>query len=547
MPILNFKGKTFVQNHHLAVKFHELIPDKDKSLTDKVSLEDNLIIHGDNLSALKSLLPNFAGRIKCIYIDPPYNTGNENWKYNDNVNSPMMQEWLGKVVDKDDLTRHDKWLCMMMPRLKLLKELLSDDGVIFISIDDNEVSNLKLLMDEIFGERNFVSCLAVQLNPRGRTLDRFIAKTHEYILLYAKDISFDDAINSLTKEGKAVAEYNKEDEKGKYRELELRNRNPVFNKKNRPNLFYPLYINPQNNKVSLEKTKEFNAESFPVNSQGLDGCWTWGKDKVENNINMLIGKKVSTGLWRVYRKDYLEKENGEVATTKAKGLWVEKEINNENGKEVVKSIFDKCDFDFPKSVELIKKCIKLGTNEDDIILDSFAGSGTTAHAILALNKEDGGNRKFILVECEDYANEITAERVRRVIKQGLEGKFSYFELGKCFDIDKLLAGEWLPSYKNLARYVFYTATSQEFKENLIDETTGFIGETEKYQVYLIYKPDIEYLKATPLNLDKARDLRNKTDKRLLIFAPMKYLDTETLDSLRIDFCQLPYEIYKIRG
>jgi adenine-specific DNA-methyltransferase len=157
MPTLNFKGKSFVQNHHLAVKYHQLVPQKDKSLTDKVSLHDNLIIQGDNLKALKALLPTYAGKIKCIYIDPPYNTGNEGWAYNDNVNSPMIKEWLGKVVDKDDLTRHDKWLCMMMPRLKLLKELLSEDGVIFISIDDIEQHRLRVLLDEIFGEKNFIS------------------------------------------------------------------------------------------------------------------------------------------------------------------------------------------------------------------------------------------------------------------------------------------------------------------------------------------------------------------------------------------------------
>src|SRR5690554_2639062 len=157
MPTLHFKGKTFVQNHHLAVKYHQLVPKKELSLTDKVSLHDNLIIQGDNLKALKALLPTYAGKVKCIYIDPPYNTGNEGWAYNDNVNSLMIKDWLGKVVDKDDLTRHDKWLCMMMPRLKLLRELLSEDGVIFISIDDEEQHRLRGLLDEIFGETNFLS------------------------------------------------------------------------------------------------------------------------------------------------------------------------------------------------------------------------------------------------------------------------------------------------------------------------------------------------------------------------------------------------------
>ncbi|MDI6801731.1 MAG: site-specific DNA-methyltransferase, partial [Thermodesulfovibrionales bacterium] len=187
MATLSFKGKSFVQNHHLSVKYHQLIPKKDKSLTDKISLNDNLIIHGDNLKALKALLPTYAGKVKCIYIDPPYNTGNEKWIYNDNVNSPMMQEWLGKVVDKEDLTRHDKWLCMMMPRLKLLRELLRDDGAIFVSIDDNEQHNLRYLMDEIFGENNFVTNIIWHKKYSLQSDAKYFSDTHDFILCYAKN------------------------------------------------------------------------------------------------------------------------------------------------------------------------------------------------------------------------------------------------------------------------------------------------------------------------------------------------------------------------
>jgi len=185
MAQIQFKGKPFVQNHHLLVKYHELIPKKDKSLTDKVSLHDNLIIHGDNLKALKALLPLYAGKIKCIYIDPPYNTGNEKWAYNDNVNSPMMQEWLGKVVDREDLTRHDKWLCMMTPRLKLLRDLLAEDGAILVSIDDNEIHHLRSLMNETFGEHNWLGTVVwrnvTDNNPTN------VAVEHEYIICYCKN------------------------------------------------------------------------------------------------------------------------------------------------------------------------------------------------------------------------------------------------------------------------------------------------------------------------------------------------------------------------
>ena len=187
MPTLQFKGRTFVQNHHLQVKYHQLVPSKELSLTDKVSLHDNLIVHGDNLTVLKALMPTYAGQVKCIYIDPPYNTGSDNWVYSDRVNSPMFREWLGQVVDKEDLTRHDKWLCMMMPRLKMLKELLREDGVIFISIDDNEESHLRVMVDEIFSESNFLGKLPRRTKIGGGSAASDFAIEHDYVLVYAKN------------------------------------------------------------------------------------------------------------------------------------------------------------------------------------------------------------------------------------------------------------------------------------------------------------------------------------------------------------------------
>ena len=177
MPTLQFKGRVFVENHHLAVPFHEWRPIRSKGLSNKASLHDNLIIEGDNLAALKALLPTHHGKVKCIYIDPPYNTGNEGWAYNDNVNSPLMQDWLGKVVDRDDLTRHDKWCCMMLPRLKLLRELLRDDGAIFVSVDDNEVHRLRCLMDEVFGEENFVATIIWEKSTRQRAARSICQRT----------------------------------------------------------------------------------------------------------------------------------------------------------------------------------------------------------------------------------------------------------------------------------------------------------------------------------------------------------------------------------
>ncbi len=226
-------------------------------------------------------------------------------------------------------------------------------------------------------------------------------------------------------------------------------------------------------------------------------------------------------------------------------------------KEIV-DIFGMKVFENPKSIMLLKRLFGLaGVNRDSIILDSFAGSGTTAHAVLDLNKEDGGNRKFILVECEDYADKITAERVRRVIKgvknakdeklrEGLGGTFSYFELGDPIEMESILEGDKLPSYLDLARYVFYTATGEEFDPKKVNEKNNFIGESREYEVYLFYKPDIDYLKSTALTLDKAKELGSYKGKRRLVFAPSKYLDTDYLLEYRIDYCQLPFEIYKLR-
>ncbi|MFH1319137.1 MAG: site-specific DNA-methyltransferase [Bacteroidota bacterium] len=567
MPTLQFKGKSFVQNHHLAVKYHQLVPKKNLSLTDKVSLHDNLIIQGDNLKALKALLLTYAGKIKCIYIDPPYNTGNEGWAYNDNVNSPMIKEWLGKEVDLEDLTRHDKWLCMMMPRLKLLRELLTEDGIIFISCDDNEQHHLRMLLDEVFAENNFFSQVIVRANSRGQTYKQ-IAKTHEYLLIYTKNE--DAELFELEKTGDSD-DLNLKDDIGAFNLRELRNRNPKFGKHNRPNLFYQIYISPKSVDkddyylVSLSKTKDFNIKVEPFNSEGKESCWRWGKEKFEENITSkastsnLIGKGKKDGSFGIYEK-YRK------STYKPKSIWEDNSMLTETGSIEVKQFNLNKEFDFPKPVSLIKQCLKLATIDGDIILDSFAGSGTTAHAVLDLNKEDGGNRKFILVEMEGYANEITAERVRRVIKgvpaskkfkEGAGGSFSYFELGEPIEMESILHGNNLPAYADLARYLFYTATGEEFTPNQLDEKKNFIGSSKDYEVYLFYQADIEYLKSTALTLERAKSLEAHVSaevltkagngKRRLVFAPAKFVDVHSLLELRIDYCQLPFEIYKLKG
>jgi adenine-specific DNA-methyltransferase len=531
MATLNFKGKSFVQNHHLLVKYHQLVPKKAQSLTKKVSLSDNLIIHGDNLKALKALLPMYGGKIKCIYIDPPYNTGNEKWVYNDNVNSPMMQEWLGKIVDKEELTRHDMWLCMMTPRLKLLRELISEEGSIFISIDHNEHHRLRMLMDELFGEHNFVEDFVWKSRLGKGATAQETAKLHEYIVCYAKNASLIDY-----KTDKRISE--------RISKERLRQWGQGDRREDRPTMYYPIF------------SEEFG-EVYPKRPDGTDGRWRMSKNKLDALIRKgsVVFEKQDDGRIEAYK---IIPSGSETNTAYSSILDSDIVKTTAHGSIELKEIFGEQKLDYPKPSCLIRELISLNTHSDKdaIILDSFSGSGTTAHAVLALNKKDDGNRKFILVECEDYADKITAERVRRVIKgvkgakdenlkAGFGGTFSYFELGKPIEMESILDGKNMPTYNELARYVFYTATGEEFDEKAIDEKNNFIGESREYLVYLIYKPDIEYLKETALTLERAKKLGPYKNKKRLVFAPTKYLDQDHLDELRIDFAQLPFEIYKL--
>ncbi len=419
MPTLDFKGKQFVYSHHLSVPFRELKVVADKSLPQEgkaASLDDNLIIHGDNLEALKALLPTHAGKVDCIFIDPPYNTGNEGWCYNDNVRSPLMQEWLKKSanpVDGEDLERHDKWLCMMWPRLTLLKELLSETGAIFITIDDHEANRLEAICEEIFGSENNLGRIVARLNPKGRHLDQFLAKTHEYVLIFTKDKN-SASISGIDKDEDMLSDYNKEDEHGPYRLIELRNRNSAFNPDTRPKLYYPIFVNPVTKKVSLTKNEYYSEEALPLDGSANPTCWTWGKEKFEKENFLLEAFQTREGNWRVFRRDYLNKD-GIATKTKPKTIWLDSELNMDESRKVVRRIFGSNEFDFPKPVPLVAKVLEMASSKHSIVLDSFAGSGTTAHAVLEANKNDNGNRKFILVECEDYADTLTAERVRRVI------------------------------------------------------------------------------------------------------------------------------------
>jgi adenine-specific DNA-methyltransferase len=554
MAAINFKGKNSVWNHHLAVPYQIL--EKDKKLSRKGSNEkDNLIIEADNLLALKSLLPKYQGRIKCIYIDPPYNIGNGGWVYNDKVNSPLIKNWLGLTVNKEDLTKHDKWLCMMTPRLKLLQELLTNDGLIFVSIDDNELHRLKQLMDEIFNEDNFISTLCVVTNPGGRDYGG-IALTHEYVLVYKN--SKESNPNEISKGDNYNFPYN--DSLGGFEVRELRNRNIRFNISNRPNLFYPFFINPKVKddngfySVSLKKSETHFKEILPKKSQDIQTVWRWGKEKANKHLNVnLVGRMKKDGGFQIVEKYRKE-------TKMIKSFLNDSEYVTERGTEVLKEIFNgESIFDYPKSVALIKVLLEIGSDKDSIILDSFAGSGTTAQAVLELNKKDKGNRKFILVQLPEKiekdkpaykvgfrnVHEITRERVKRVIERYKLGVgFSYLKLGPQIDADSILSGN-LPTYKEFAKYTYYLATGKTMDdEKAINEKDFFVGKTNGESVYLIYERDKEKLKNLAITLDWANKINDKDKSKKIVYAPACFLDEEYLEKFNISFVSIPYNLFE---
>ena len=389
------------------------IVDTDTSTTKNQNIEnqntENLIVQGDNLHALKALLPRYAGQVKCIYIDPPYNTGNEGWVYNDNVNSAEIKRWLGEVVGKEGetLDRHDRWLCMMYPRLLLLKQFLREDGAIFVSIDDNEVASLRLLMDEIFGAGNFVSNLIWHKKYSVSNDHKSIAPVHDFILVYSKSIAW--VRNLLPRKDSNDKQYNKQDVRGIYRASDY-----TCNKSadERPNLYYPI-INPN--------TQE---EIWPNRSS----VWRYSQERhLENERNNLIywGKE-GMGKVPAFKRYKIDLKNDGLIVPSS--LWHFDDVGHTDGarkelRSILSDVLDKQDFATPKPSTLIENILKIATDKDSLILDSFAGSGTTAHAVLKQNAEDGGNRRFILVEMdENIAQNVTAERVKRVAQGYRKGK-----------------------------------------------------------------------------------------------------------------------------
>ncbi len=540
MPTLEFKGKHHIYAHHLTVPYRPLETDETRSCN-PTGEDDNLIIHGDNLHALKALLPRYANRIKCIYIDPPYNTGNEGWVYNDNVNSPLMRQWLTEntPVDNEDLERHDKWLCMMWPRLHLLKELLIEDGIIFISIDHNEQHHLRMLMDEIFGAQNIVANFTWWSKYTLSNDSKTVSYQHENILSYAKNLNVCQ-IGLLPRTPEMDKSYKNPDEdpKGPWKAT------PLHAKSGRDKDRYSLQF-------SNGGTWHCPEGRFPRYTE---------KRLMElyNDGQLYFGK---TGKSQPNKKTYL----AEVKGGKTVGsLWSYHEVGStHHANEELASVMGKGVFNNPKGTQLIQRVFQTANlSSDDIVLDSFAGSGTTAHAVLALNKEDSGNRKFILIECEDYADTITAERVRRVIKgvpdardetlrEGLGGTFTYCTLGKPIEVEAMLTGEGLPEFSVLAANLLHTTSGISVGSNTLEpqNSDGLFYSDDENNYYLLYKPDLAYLRSDDaiFNLERAERIRgasNKNGRKAIVYAAGKYIGQRELTGMDIIFCQLPDALHE---
>lgn len=583
MPTLEWIGKDKVVNHHLDVPYRVLerqysFDENGQHIGDTGS--DNMIIHGDNLEALKSLLPQYEGRVKCIYIDPPYNTGNEGWVYNDNVNDPRIRKWLGDVVGKEgeDLSRHDKWLCMMYPRLKLLQKLLSDDGVIFISIDDTEYANLKLICDEIFGSNCFVSNISWQRTYSTRNDSKGIVNEVEHVIVYSKQPNWQP--NKLPRTAEMNAKYKNPD-----------NDVALW----RPdNAYAPGAATHQGMVYAIQHP--FTGEYlYPSNGR----CWTFGQEQMleimcgwceyelrelddakqraaicgvsERDIRQgvkaivlaetleISSKKAQAvydkGPWPrfffskggkggIARKTYLDNVGGKLPTN----FWPFSETGHtDEAKKEMLAIFNgRATFDTPKPCRLLEYVLTIAGDKETLILDSFAGSGTTAHAVLSMNKADGGKRSFILIEMMDYADSITTERVKRVIQgygsgknavAGTGGNFSYYELG-----EPLMVGDVLNEnvgVDKIREYVYFTDTKSRLPETHPDEPY-YMGTHVNSAYYFYYEKQA----VTTLNREFLHTVKTKADT-YVIYADLCTLSDAELEKYHITFKKIPRDITKL--
>ena len=577
MPTLEWIGKDKVISHHKDVPFRVL----DEKYTYNAEHSDNMIIRGDNLEALKALLPQYEGKIKCIYIDPPYNTGNEGWVYNDNVNDPKIRKWLGEVVGKEgeDLSRHDKWLCMMYPRLKLLHRLLAQDGAIFISIDDNELFYLKMVCDEVFGSSCYLSTVSWQRTYSTRNDSKGIVSEVEYILCYSK--SPDWQPNKLPRTAEMDSKYKNPDNDvalwrtdnpyapgaATHQGMVYAIQHPFTGK-----LLYPsngrCWTFGQNQMLEMmSQWTEYELKDIGDIAERAKICGV-NPDEVRKDVCAIVLSKplsearedaerilkrgqwprfyfTKNGMGGIARKTYLYNVGGKPPTN----FWSHSDAGHtDEAKKALLSIFSgQATFDTPKPARLIEMILKIATDKNSIILDCFAGSGTTAHAVLNMNKADGGHRKFILVEMMEYAETITAERVRRVIDgygagknavDGTGGDFTFYDLGEVLLLPDGNLNESVGADR-IREYVWYMETKTPLRA-VGSDNPYYLGESRGTGYYFFYEKDA----LTTLNFDFLSTITEQAEG-YLIYADLCTIPDEELKKYNITFKKIPRDIARL--
>jgi DNA modification methylase len=523
MPKLDWVGKQYVVNHVDEVPFRLLQRVPDSSMGEE---SGNMIVHGDNLEALKGLMPYYRQRVKLVFIDPPYNTGNEDWVYNDRMNAPKIKEWLGRVVggEGEDLSRHDKWLCMMYPRLTLLRDLLAPDGSLWMTIDDNEVHYAKAMVDEVFGRDNFIASVIWQKVYAPKSSAKYFSDDHDYVLVYAKNAEVwrPNLLPRTEKQDKAYKNPDN-DLRGSWKPSDLSARNP-----------YSLGTYPITTPSGRVITGPPKGSYWRVSKEKLEALdadkriW-WGEKG--NNVPAL-------------KRFLSDVKQGVVPQT----IWTYQQAGHtQDAKKELVRLMDFQDtsdvFITPKPVKLIQRILQVATDRDSIVLDSFAGSGTTAHAVLKQNAEDGGDRRFVMVEMEDYADTLTAERVRRVIRGeggqpylGLGTGFDYYELGE--ELFTETGDDVNPEIKreSLGRFVLFLETGVAL-EKVSANGTGYLGSGNGKDVYLFYAPDT----ATTFGEDDLMALPEGEGTRV-VYADRCAVDAEELGLCEVEFRKIPRDL-----
>ncbi len=510
------------------------ILEQDESKKIVLGTDNNILIEGDNYHSLMSLNTIAKESIDIIYIDPPYNTGNKDFSYND------------RFVDLDDGYRHSKWLNMMNKRLLLAKDLMKNDAIIFISIDDNEQANIKLLMDSIFGEKNFLANIMVRANPRGRQSSSYFAQVHDYLIVYRKTRNC--VINGFRIDEETIKRKfkNVDNEGNAYEEWELRKRGAAARKVDVPNLWYPIYFNPQFNELNLDRSAIDDIEILPFLSDGSDGRWRWGKEKFLREKSSLYVRKNNKGMYNVYERKYIENKSTQLAPT----IWDYQNVNTELGTETLKQTTSKnVNFDYPKPVGLIKRILSLHPNNNSSVLDFFAGSGTTGQAVLELNKEDGGHRRFIL--CTNNENnictDVTYPRLKTVItgirpdgskySDGIPSNLYYFKTSFIADNPNSLQAQYILVEKVDALLCIAENIFNEVERN--DYSSHFNDGNRHLFIYN------DVYNEKKFNEFKDRVISTKGDKIVYVYSIDNNIDENLFKDEPIIVKPIPSKIYEI--